>query len=289
MPASPLTTPPVDATWVTVAAEKSEPRRRRHVGLVALGVVGLAAAATTGVVVTRDDQADAATYSLTAAAAQAQGATTVSYSMTMEMGDVANVSADVSMDLDRHLMAMTMEMDQMLDEPIQAVFDLNTGVMYMGAAQFANMGAPIGDAEWIEFDVQDATGVDMSDMIDQVGDNPLDAAAMFDAAQHVEDLGFDEVRGEKVKHYSIEIDTATALEAQPKLRDRLETLGADMPATIVYDAYVNEDNEIARLSYGVEMMGQTTTMDMVVTGVGDEVNIELPDPQTVISLDDMMG
>ena len=209
--------------------------------------------------------------------------------MTMEMGDVANVSADVSMDLDRHLMAMTMEMDQMLDEPIQAVFDLNTGVMYMGAAQFADMGAPIGDAEWIEFDVQDATGVDMSDMIDQVGDNPLDAAAMFDAAQHVEDLGFDEVRGEKVKHYSIEIDTATALEAQPKLRERLETLGADMPATIVYDAYVNEDNEIARLSYSVEMMGQTTTMDMVVTGVGDEVNIELPDPQTVISLDDMMG
>jgi hypothetical protein len=280
--------PPVVATWVTVDAEKPEPRRKRHVGLIALGIVGLAAAATTGVVVTRDDQAGA-TYSLAAAAAQAEGATTVSYSMTMEMGDVANVSADVSMDLDRHLMGMTMEMDQMLDEPIAVVFDLSTGVMYMGAAQFVGMGAPIGDAEWIEFDVEDATGIDVSDMIDQVGDNPLDAAAMFDAAQHVEDLGFDEVRGEQVKHYSIEIDTATALEAQPKLRDRLEALATDMPATIVYDAYVTEANEIARLAYSLEIMGQTTTMDMVVTGVGDEVTIELPDPQTVISLNDMIG
>lgn len=209
--------------------------------------------------------------------------------MTMEMGDAANVSADVSMDLERQLMGMTMEMDQILDKPIEAVFDLNTGVMYMGATQFADMGAPIGDAEWIEFDVEDATGINVSDMIDQVGDNPLDAAAMFDAAQRVDDLGFDEVRGEKVKHYSIEIDTATALEAQPKLRDRLEALGADMPATIVYQAYVNEANEIARLSYSVEILGQTTIMDMVVTGVGDEVTIELPDPQTVISLDDMVG
>jgi hypothetical protein len=284
LPQSPWPAP----TWVSVTPTPSK-RHRRKVGIIAaLGLTSLAAAATVTVLAHDEPtDADADAYSLNVAAAQAQDATTMAFTYEMSLGGDASIDADVSMDLDRKLMSMSMEMDE-LDGPITCVFDMGSNDMYFDAGAFGDM-LPVEDAQWIKFGLDDLTDVDLSELMGPVSDNPLDATMMFDVAKDVEDLGFDEVEGQRVKHYLVTVDTSDALDAQPEVRQALDGLAAEMaqlPETIVYDAYVTEANELVRLVYGFDVLGESMTMDITVTSAGEPVDIEVPDPSTVMDFDD---
>lgn len=271
-------------TWVPVTPLQSTPHRRRSGVVATLALVAMVATATASVVLSRDEPAEA--YSLSAATVRAQDTSTVSYSYEMSFGDDNNITADVSMDVDRGLMAATMQMD-MFDGPVEYVFDMNENEMYVAADQLAGLGVPVEDGQWIKFDVGAITGIDMSGLVDQMRENPLDATQMFQVADDVTDLGFDEVNGQQVRHFEVTVDVKTALEAKPELADVLGDLLDGMPETIVYDAYVTEANELVRLTYGYDVMGQPASVDMTVNATGTDVVIELPDPSTVVSYDEL--
>ena len=115
-------------------------------------------------------------------------------------------------------------------------------------------------------------GVDFKQLTEQSGD-PLATAKLFDNAKNVKDLGFDEVNGEKVKHYKVTVDSAEAMNTQPGLQKQLDDAGvSSCRRTITYDVYVNDANELRRISYEMPVEGETIAADIVVTAIGDPVD-----------------
>lgn len=268
-------------TWVDVSPPVSRRARRRGRWAAVALVVG-AAVATGVVVLTRDAPAEA--YSLTQAATQAQDARTLSYEMEMDMGVAGSATAEASFDLDRGLMSMTMSMD-MVDQPVDALFDIDENTMYMSTAAFGD----VIDAEWVSIDFEEVTGLDFGSM-QQMTDNPLDVTEAFLVADEVEDLGFDEVNGQQVKHYRVTVDTAAVLAATPSLEQAMADVpGLELPDTFEYDVYVTEANEMVRMAYEYEVMGQPMSIDLTVTGVNEPVDIQLPDPADVADIGDLGG
>ena len=235
-------------------------------------------------VLTRNTPAEA--YSLTQAATQAHDARTLSYEMEMGMGDAGSATAEASLDLDRQLMSMTMSID-LVDQPVEAVFDIGENTMYMSTEAFDGFGDLVGDVSWVSIDFEDLTGIDLGSLA-QMTDNPLDVTEAFLAADAVEDLGFDEVNGQQVKHYVVTVDTEDVLAATPSLEEALANVpGLELPDTYVYDVYVNEANEMVRMAYEYDVLGQSMSIDLTVTGVNEPVDIVVPDPTDVVDISDL--
>ena len=269
--------------WVSVSAAPVPSRRRRFAVIGALAVVGVAGGATAAVVL-RDQPA--AAFSLEAAAVQAQDTSTLSFTLEMGMDDGSTVSADISMDVERELMAMKMEMPP--EGEFDFVVDLDGNTMYLSTDADAFEPMVFNGAEWIQFDMDDEMDIDMSEMLDQVDDNPFEMAAAFETADGVREMGFETVAGQEAKKYEITVDTAEAI-ADPEMRDLFESTLGDldtMPDEMVFDAYVTEDNQIVRLAYEMDIMGATTSFDITITGT-DDVVIVVPDPSTVMSFDEL--
>jgi hypothetical protein len=270
-------------TWVAVSSGPTR-RPRRRGRWVAAGLVVGAIVATGAVVLTRDTPAEA--YSLTQAATQANDARTLSYELEMGMGEAGSATAEASLDLDDQLMSMTMSMD-MIDQPIEAMFDIGENTMYMSTDAFEGLEFVIGDASWVSIDFEDLTGLDLGSL-QQMTDNPLDVTEAFLAADSVEEVGFDEVNGQQVKHYRVTVDTDDVLAAMPSFEESLGDIpGFELPETYVYDVYVTEANEMVRMAYDYEVLGQTMSIDLTVTGVNQPVDIVLPDPADVVDMSDL--
>jgi hypothetical protein len=267
----------------------AQPRRpsrsqRRRAGVVAaLALAGMVAAATAMVVVS-DEPAQA--YSLNAAAMRAQQTNTLSYEATTSMADGTTNRFEVDMDLDRGLTSMTMD-DGSVDQ-WQYVVDMNDNVMYVGAAKFTELGLHAGGAQWVSFDLGELIDVDLSAMYDQVGENPLDATLLFDVADDIVDLGFDDVRGERVKHYQVTVDEHAVLGTSKQTTSGFVNDGqTDAVGKDVYDVYVNRSNQMVRLSYGLEIVGQYVSVDLMVTRVDEQLDIVVPRKSDVIAYDDL--
>ncbi|MCU1359157.1 MAG: putative lipoprotein, partial [Ilumatobacteraceae bacterium] len=272
------------AQWTPPAFSTQAPSKshRRRSGVIAAGALVVVAAGMTATVVMRDTPAEAS-YSLTAATAATNAASTLSYSFEMSTAG-STISGEASMDIDEELMSMTMKTDE-LPRPVDMIFDLDANNLYMEAGLYEDLGLPIDGAEWIEFDIDELADVDMSSMMSGVGENPLDATAMFESADDVVDLGYDHVEGQRVKHYQITIDQADALGTDFGAHAFVNE-GADTDST-VFDAYVTEDNDLVRLTYGQQFMGEFATMDITVTGVGEPVDIQVPHGSSVVQSDDL--
>jgi hypothetical protein len=261
--------------WVSVTAAPVPSRGRRAAVMATLALIGVSAGVTAAVVV-RDEPAEA--FSLQAATVHAQDTSTLSFTMEMEMSDGTEVSADISMDVERELMAMHMRMPE-LEGEFDFIVDLDDNTMYLSTAAEAFDFAPLDGAEWIEADLDELMDVDMSSMLDQVDSNPLDMTAAFADAEGVRDLGYATVDGVEAKHYEVTVDTAEAYEV---LDDVLGTV----PDELVFDVYISEDNQLLRMAYEFEMMGDEVAFDLTITGT-DDVDIVVPDPSTVISFEDL--
>jgi hypothetical protein len=216
---------------------------------------------------------------------QASEANSVSYSVELTMVDGSEYTAEAVLDLDNELMSMTID-DPWLDDRVDFIVDLRGETAYMEADAYTDLGVFVGDAEWISFGLDEVTGLDITPMLDQTSDNnPLDATSMFATADDVEDLGFSVVRGQRVKHYEITmVDAASVATAAHSFVNDGE---GDEAGTVVYDAYVNERNDLVRLSYTTDSMGEHTSVDVTVTSAGGPVDIDIPRPSTVFDSDDL--
>lgn len=266
----------------TIPVVLDEAPRKRHTGrLVAAGLVVLAALVCAGFVVFEQHTADAA-YSLTAASAAAAETKAVAFTMTIGvMGK--EVTAEAETDSESGISHIVMDLGVMgVDSSLEMIADTSGKAIYFKSSFLVDSGLPI-DTDWVKMDeafLQEHTdSVSIFDSA-KIG-NPLDAATLFKNAKSVNEIGFDEVDGVKVKHFEVVVDALDALKVTPQLQRQLDALHAEVPTDLTYDVYVDEQNQIRRITAEIFLAGQTIAVDVVIKPLTEPLVIELPDPADV--------
>ncbi|MEY4173167.1 MAG: lipoprotein [Actinomycetota bacterium] len=258
----PVTGFPVTEVPVTTAAPQAA-RRGRTTAIVGIIAVVLVALGVGGFFLFRSNDPE---FSLAAATSSGRDPLGLSFtSRTSVMGTevVATAEADPS----GKFLHMKMDLGQSMavlgvSEPIEVIVNVSDRVLYMGSAFFEALGAPV-ETPWIKIDrdAAEAAGEDTS-FFDQLQvDDPTNTTDLFATAKDVEDLGEEEIDGEKVRHYRVGIAAADVVAANPSLEGMLgDTQLAD---TIDYDVWVTKDNRIRRISYDTEIdvSVMSTTID----------------------------
>jgi hypothetical protein len=140
--------------------------------------------------------------------------------------------------------------------------------------------------EWFSMDAEflAENGQDSVFNVDGFG-SPLDVAAITDVATNVEDMGFEEIDGLKVKRYQVTFKTTDILKANEALEGQLDSMfdiiGGDFPDEIVYDMYVDEQNQMRRVSYVMDVGSFELSADMVVTSINEPVSFKIPEADEV--------
>lgn len=278
------------------------PKRSRTPVFVLVAVVALIVVGIGALVAFRGDGGgdavvdveESSAFSLAAAAEQAAHANTVRYELNMSMGPLGELSMVGGIDNDAQIMAFTMDVGAILGGEgagqIEAIIDAGNGVMYMSNP---GMGFPT-DAAWVSMDLgdlADQSGMSIEDFQDQFAANPLDVAAIFADADSVVDVGADEIDGVAVRHYEVTVDFAEAMAANPQLEQQVDLgeFGADFPTEIEYDVWVTEDNQLRRMTFALDMLGQEFVVEMNVTDVGVPLDVEFPSADDVMDVTDLVG
>lgn len=289
--AAPSPSGPAEPRLVPLADAPRRSGKGKWIG-VAAAVALLGAGAGVFLTTRGGDKAEA--FSLQAASQQAAASDDVQMTMSMSAGPL-DLEAEVIFDDNSGLMQMTMSGEVVgaagIDE-VTMILDTDDPTIYMSTAAFGDE-IPT-DAEWVLMDLG-ALGMDTSQFDQVSANNPLDIAPLFESADNVEELGFDEVNGEKVKHYKVTVSLADAVAAQPQLQEQLDQLdelgdGFEMPEELVYDVYVNEASQLRRITFELAIGPMSIDLDMVVTAIGDAVpQIVLPTGDDVVSFEELMG
>ena len=80
--------------------------------------------------------------------------------MTIKAGPTGETKVTASVDNDRQLTKMSMDLGELLGTDgakMDAVIDIKSGLMFMNAGFLGDLGAPVGDAKWIKVDLSDAS------------------------------------------------------------------------------------------------------------------------------------
>lgn len=265
----------------------AEPKRRRTGRLIGAGVLAVAALASGALVLLNKDKAEA-TYSLTEANAAAAETTAAAFTMTMSaMGE--DVTAEAEMDTTSGLSHIVMELG-VVDGSVEMIADTKAKTVYFKSSFFEGIGLSV-DTEWIKFDeeILQEQAVGDESIFDSANlGNPLAAAAVFENAKSVTEIGFDEVDGVKVKHFEVVVDALDAMKASPALQQQFDQLDADLPSELTYDVYVDEQNQIRRTNMEITLAGQKVVVDIVIKPLTEPLVIEVPKPADVTDFADLL-
>lgn len=194
-------------------------------------------------------------------------ATTAKMSMEMDLGE-SPITAEGEMDYTGDAIAMDMTMDSaMTQEPMEIVLVEN--VMYMNMGQMSN-------GKYIKYDLSDPKNLPpgMEGMADQL--DPLAAFDSLDAAlTKVTFVGDEDVEGEELGHYELEMDTS-----------KIETMAevpesAGLPDEITYDLWLDDENRMRQMNMVMEM-ATTAEITAKIFEWGESVEIEAPAKNEVV-------
>ena len=223
------------------------------------------------------------------ASRESSSAQSVSFEMTIQMegvmGQDVEMEADGVYDLAKRQMQMTMGI---LGMEMEAVMD--------GSTMFVKM--PLLGEDWYksEVDLADAA----SSPLGAGFQDPTQALKWLEAAGNdVEDLGEDEVRGDKARHFRTMLDLREAArqlddEHREQVEAAIEQLGtAEMPV----DLWVNEDGLPVKLEYAMsfeesgiaELDGAKMTFVMEYFDWGKPVRVDVPDASQAKDLEEAFG
>ena len=262
---------------------------KRHVGRwIAILVVVAAAIGGTAFALTRSD--DKPKYSLNATNDATEGATSMSFALTMDVFGT-EITGDFEIDIEHGLTHVTMDLGSSavgLGGKLEMIVDMPNHTTYVSRDFFESIGVPI-DTDWVRMD---------SEFLDESGDgsvfdasatgDPLDATAAIGEALKTEDLGFAKVDGIKVKRYRVTFRGEDVFAFNPQFTAILEEAGTDVPDEVVYEFYVDEQNVVRRISYQVDLGTSELTGDMIVKSINEPVNIKIPDEADVTDARDLM-
>ena len=160
-------------------------------------------------------------------------------------------------------------------------------MIYVSSALFESIGLDV-KTDWIKMDRKFLADGGDSTMFDAATtDSSFGAAELLAAAKSVEDLGYEEHDGEKLKHYSVTVDTATAIESTPQLK-KLGPVDGELPDEVVYDMYVTKDNQLRRISIDLDVGSTVVKLDVVVRPLDGPLDIELPTDADVTDASELM-
>lgn len=275
------------------------PRRRGFalgVAVLALVVVGLGAVLAASGGRSADSGSELPPFSLAVAAERTADAGTVQFDMTVAAAGVGDVTIAGAVDNEQGVSRLTMDLGSLLgtssepmpglDGAVDILVDTDAGVVYLGADELGGL-LPV-DASWISLDLAelaDATGQSFDDLGGQFAVDPVDAAAALLDAESVAEIGPETIDGEATVHYQVTVDIAAALAAVPKPDLSMPQVGElDLPDTAVYDVWVTEDSQLRRMSFDIDVAGQSLSLVMNVFATDEPLDLELPSGDDVFDL-----
>ena len=309
---APPTGPPVTGspastlpeTELVPTAAPSPRGRRRPFTLVAAAaaVMALGLAALVAFAGSRSgDGADVAEpYSLIAAAENTIAARTVEFDLAVSASDLADITVSGAVDNESQLALLTTDLSSLLalgDMPIPlgggeitVLVDGSTGVVYLDAS---SLGGFLPDsAGWVSIDLgvlAEQSGQALDDLQDEFALDPSDIARSLLATENATEIGLDTIDGVEVRHYEVSVDIAEALSAVPQAELDPAIGDIELPDTITYDVWITADNQLRRVSFGTEIVGQTIGMQLDMTTSDEPLDVELPADGDVVDLTGLLG
>lgn len=212
-------------------------------------------------------------------------------------------TAEGVVDFEAQRGALTMDMPEGLGfggEGLSFVYDGT--VLYVRSAE----AFPGVETEWISFDLaqlaEDVTGTDIQQFAQAGSNDPANALALLrGAAESVDEVGTEEVRGERTTHYRATVDLRRATEQAGAVRDPqqfeafLDQFGTE---TIPVEVWLDGEGRTRRMRIdqpvpdtpGMSMgpgAGVVVTIELYDFGVDEP--IEVPPPEAVTDLTDTFG
>lgn len=284
----PLSSPPITTHVGSVVIPDVPPKR--HIGrVIAIAVVAVLAIGGVVFAVTRGGD-DKPTYSLTASSDASDDATAMSFDLTMEVLGT-QIKGEFDVDVARGLTHMSMDMGSSvfgLGGTLEMIVDTPNAATYVSKDFFEGIGIPI-ETDWVLMDndfLAEGAGGSVFDA-SSTGD-PLSATGAIDEALKTEDLGFAEVNGIKVKHFRVTFSGEDVLKFNPQIAEIFDQAGAVVPDEIVYEFYIDVDNQVRRISYEIDMGVAEVTGDIIVKSINEPLDIEVPDEADVTDARELM-
>jgi hypothetical protein len=303
---APPTGPPVSAVTPThevepLPATASGGGRRSFVIVAAiLAVIALGVGAFVAITGGRSDADVAEPYSLIAAAESTISARTVDFDLTVSAAGVEGLTVSGAVDNDSRLVSVTTDLSSLLalgdaslpfdGTEITVLVDASNGVVYLDAAALG--GFLPGDAAWVSIDLStlaEQSGQSLDDLLGEFALDPTDIARTLLDAGSATEVGVDRIDGVDVQHYRVDVDVAAALADLPQA-DVGPALGdIELPDTVAYDVWVTADNQLRRVTFDIDVAGQSIGMQLDMTTSGEPLDVQLPDPSEVVDLTGLLG
>ena len=188
-------------------------------------------------------------------------------------------------------MAMSGDMQMATKSAKDAAFDMSmTGAALGGEARFILVDRVIylkmpglsQTDKYVKIDIGDESNP-IAKMFDQMlGQlDPSKTFRAFDAITRLQDRGTQEIDGVETTHYTVEVDTQKALEAQG-MAGQVPT--GQLPKTLTYDVWVDGQHLVRRLRMNI----QGSAVDMSLSRWGEPVNIQAPPAGQITSMRELM-
>jgi hypothetical protein len=132
----------------------------------------------------------------------------------------------------------------------------------------AGMPAPAGKS-WVKVDLNDANNP-LSKILDTAG--PRSMLTYLRSVTSLDDKGMQSVDGVQAHHYTVTINTAKALAANPAFKGQdLSKLG--MPKTLHTDVWLDSDNRPVKMTV---VIGKLLSLEVHVSKYGEPVAVHAP-------------
>lgn len=183
-----------------------------------------------------------------------------------------------------------------LAEPSQVVIDGSTAYLRLPV-----LDAITGTSGWLSASADELAAAGSSLGFGDAMSGPTQMLDMLTSvAGDVEHRGPEDVRGVDTEHYSATVDLADALAAMPsQQRKQIESQlgGLDAEGTAVpVDVWIDADGlvrrftiDVAPVTSGAAGPATTATMTVELFDYGEDIAMELPDPDEVTPFSEVMG
>lgn len=208
-----------------------------------------------------------------------EASTTAHVTMKVTAGSAGEISGEGDLDYTSEPpeMAMTMAIPMMGDT--KAEMRLVDGVFYMSMGQLSQ-----GKFWKIDPDDPNSPLGDLGSMLDQM-DPKSSLEKMESSIDTVTYTGEEDVDGRTLDHYELTVDSAKI--AQEMGSDLPGGAKADLPDSLTYDLWLDEEDRISKMTMDIPVAGTESSVDMTVSDWGEDVSIEAPPADEVTDMPDL--
>ncbi len=211
-------------------------------------------------------------------------------SMTMDFGDFMAAALEADPDAAADMDMFGSDFADVFSEPMEIVVDGDT--TYMRGGFVAMLGGP----GWLSMPTDESASDEFTDFGAPGSDDPFAFVEMLREIGDVEELGTDTINGVEAIGFRVEVDPVDATEAFGE--DASDIDDAFDGETLPFEVWVSADGLPVRLSmvFDEDLMGamdETGEMDGVSMSMqidffdlGEDVEIEVPDPSEVTPFDE---